>query len=356
MIVNQLIGLGIAPLATELARRSLPLAGRLQHFKKQLGEDHPGSMGVRNHTRLQNTFQSAALPPIPTKSLNSLSSRGSSHAAEDSEYAREACNRRNHTQGAWFPVNHLLGSQERWRPEACNQPEELKQVCLHRALQNGRYMYTHPERPAKSRRLDEKVDLKDAYFMVPIYEEDRPFLKFSSNSSMEEPAVVSHPTGDAGRLPNPPPIHGGSNHTNTPRGCTSSTASTSRMAYLRQRFRDKEILEEGTELLLASWRQKSSKSYDSLFRKWVDWCNQRHSDPISGPIIEVINFLAHMFKEGYQYHSLNAYRSAISSVHEKADGYKVGQHPLVSRLLKGVFNQRPPKPHYMGCHQSTKLH
>ena len=45
-------------------------------FQKQLGKDHPGSMGVRNHTRLQSTFQSAALSAIPTKSFNSLSSRG----------------------------------------------------------------------------------------------------------------------------------------------------------------------------------------------------------------------------------------------------------------------------------------
>ena len=42
--------------------------------------------------------------------------------------------------------------------EAMQRPvinlEELKQVCLHTALQNGGY--THPERPAKSRRLDDK--------------------------------------------------------------------------------------------------------------------------------------------------------------------------------------------------------
>ena len=56
--------------------------------------------------------------------------------------------------------------------------------------------------------------------------------------------------------------------------------------------------------------------YDSLFRKWVDWCNQQHSDPVSGPISEVVNFLAHLFKEGYQYCSLNAYHSAISSAME----------------------------------------
>jgi len=31
-------------------------------------------------------------------------------------------------------------------------------------------------------------------------------------------------------------------------------------------------------------------------------------------------------------------------MHEKVDGYEVGQHPLVSRLMKGAFNQCPPKP------------
>ena len=63
---------------------------------------------------------------------------------------------------------------------------------------------------------------------------------------MEEPAVVSHPTGDAGGLPNPPPSHGGSDHTNTPRGHASSTASTARMAYLRQRFQGKKNSEGAT--------------------------------------------------------------------------------------------------------------
>ena len=60
----------------------------------------------------------------------------------------------------------------------------------------------------------------------------------------------------------------------------------------------------------------------------------------------MVNFLAQLFEQGYQYRSLNAYRSAISSMHEKVDGYEVGQHPLVSTLLKGVFHQRPPQPRY----------
>ncbi len=66
----------------------------------------------------------------------------------------------------------------------------------------------------------------------------------------------------------------------------------------------------------------------------------------SGPVGEVVHLLAHLFKGGYMYRSLNAYRSVISSVHEKVDRYEVGQHPLVSRVLKGAFNQRPPEPRY----------
>ena len=33
-------------------------------------------------------------------------------------------------------------------------------------------------------------------------------------------------------------------------------------------------------------------------------------------------------------------------MHERVDGHSVGQHSLVTRLLKGVFNERPPLPRY----------
>ena len=59
-----------------------------------------------------------------------------------------------------------------------------------------------------------------------------------------------------------------------------------------------------------------------------------------------MNFLADLFDKGYQYRSLNSYCSAISSAHDKIDGVPVGQHPLVTRLLAGAFNSRPPQPRY----------
>ena len=76
------------------------------------------------------------------------------------------------------------------------------------------------------------------------------------------------------------------------------------------------------------------------------WCCKRGADLISGPVTDVLNSLADLHKQGYKYRSLNSYRSTISLVHKKIDGHSVGEHPMVSRLMKGVFNDRPPLPKY----------
>ena len=66
---------------------------------------------------------------------------------------------------------------------------------------------------------------------------------------------------------------------------------------------------------------------------------------------KVANFLAALFQEGYQYNSFNAYRFAISSIHDKVYGLSLGQHPVIVRLLKGVFNVLPPPP--VPCYSAT---
>ena len=124
----------------------------------------------------------------------------------------------------------------------------------------------------------------------------------------------------------------------------ASSSSVSRVAHLRDKFQGQNLSEEATALILKSWRTKTNKSYDSLFGKWHSWCTEQSFNPFSGPIINVANFLAQLCTEGYQYSSINSYRSAISSVHEQVDGHNVGHHPLISRLLKGIFHDRPPLP------------
>ena len=159
----------------------------------------------------------------------------------------------------------------------------------------------------------------------------------SSNSPyMEDPALVSKNPGNVHRLPT---NHSGETQPDPCKsypGNATRNSPASRVDYLRRRYQEQQLLEEATELMLSSWREKSSRSYDSKFQQWISWCRTRSVDPISCPVREVVNFLADPFTQGYQYRSLNAFRSTISSVHNKVDGCNVGQHPLVTRLLKGA--------------------
>ena len=127
---------------------------------------------------------------------------------------------------------------------------------------------------------------------------------------------------------------------------STHNAPTSCVEYLRESLSSQGLSGQATKLILNSWRSENSRSYDSLFGQWNRWCSEQGSDPFSGPIREVANFLASLYQEGYQYNSVNSYGSAISSVHDKADGVPVGQHPIITRLIKGIFNVRPPIPRY----------
>ena len=160
----------------------------------------------------------------------------------------------------------------------------------------------------------------------------------SSNPSVEDTALIPPPAVNASGLATPATR---ARHHN--RVCAHN-APTGHVEHLRERLGEQGLSGQATDLILKSWRTK--KTYDSLFGRWNRWCVERGSDPFSGPVSAVANFLASLFQDGYQYNSVNAYRSAISSVHEKVDGVPVGQHPVITRLIKGVFNERPPVPRY----------
>ena len=72
----------------------------------------------------------------------------------------------------------------------------------------------------------------------------------------------------------------------------------------------------------------------------------RQIDPLSSSISDILNFLTEPLNEGLAYRSLNVLRSAISSTHPKIDSFSVGQHPYVTRFLKGALNKRPSKLRY----------
>ena len=167
-----------------------------------------------------------------------------------------------------------------------------------------------------------------------------------SSSTMEDSVMVSSPTGATGGLSSGTTTTTGPNNDTIRSGIPDASRNSiiDRLAYLRESYTSKGFSSEASDLMLSSWRPKTNSNYGSSFTRWASWCKQRDQDPLSGPVSDIVNFLAELFNKGYQNQSLNSYRSAISSVHERIDGFSVGQHPAITRALKGAYHSRPPLP------------
>ena len=78
-----------------------------------------------------------------------------------------------------------------------------------------------------------------------------------------------------------------------------------------------------------------------------DGVNRRMVDPIRYTLVSILDYLTLLFEEGHEYNTIVVHRSAISAYHEKVDDMPVGQHPLVTSLMAGIFNSRSPRSRYI---------
>ena len=171
----------------------------------------------------------------------------------------------------------------------------------------------------------------------------------SSSTNMASATLVAPPARHAGTTTSSASVLIDSS--NRPNGSPTHSpdvpsSSSGRISYLQQRYQAEGIPRNATQLLISATRNSTQKTYESSWKRWCSWCDRRETDPISASLNSILSFLADCFDEGLQYRSLNVLRSALSSTHPKIDGYPVGQHPYVLNLMKGILNNRPPKPRY----------
>ena len=59
---------------------------------------------------------------------------------------------------------------------------------------------------------------------------------------------------------------------------------------------------------------------------------------------DIIYFLSDTFHRGVGYESVNTVRGALSLLRIVVERCRAGNHPLVNKFLRGVFNLRPSAP------------
>ncbi|KAK3093413.1 hypothetical protein FSP39_015328 [Pinctada imbricata] len=122
----------------------------------------------------------------------------------------------------------------------------------------------------------------------------------------------------------------------------STNFQSDSLASLNRQFEKRGFSKQTRDLLCASWREGTQKDYISKFKRYSSWCSSKQIDPYTANLTQVAEFLTSLYTSGLQYRTIAGYRSMLSSIIDSVDGRPVGQHPYVVRLLKGIFNSRPP--------------
>ena len=92
---------------------------------------------------------------------------------------------------------------------------------------------------------------------------------------------------------------------------------------------------------MAYRRGGTTKHYSVYTKNWTAFCLQKKVDNLQPPIFQ--NFLT---KDSATVLLTLLEGGVLSSYVSLDDGSMVEHDPLVCRLLKGVFQLRPPKPKY----------
>lgn len=118
------------------------------------------------------------------------------------------------------------------------------------------------------------------------------------------------------------------------------------MPLVREQLQRIGLSTDTIDILLASWRTSTGKQYTTYLSRWVTYCKNKKLDVTHATINDGLDFLTLLYKQGVGYSAINTARSALSSVITPADKTTFGEHPLVSRFLKGTFELRPSLPRY----------
>ena len=132
-----------------------------------------------------------------------------------------------------------------------------------------------------------------------------------------------------------------------PRGSSPSVAVSQSdcMADIGSAYQAAGFSKEVTNVLLASWSQSTKKRYQGPWQAWSNWCSSRGLCPFSAPVTDVLTFLTEIVtNQSLAYRTLAVYKSAISQGHLPVGQTKLGDLPVVSRFMKGIFRMKPPTP------------
>lgn len=86
--------------------------------------------------------------------------------------------------------------------------------------------------------------------------------------------------------------------------------------------------------------------YESVLKKWENFCRLKNYSMWNGNVNDVLCFLTYLYNQNLSYSVINTARSTLSTMLGNFDRAPLGVHRLVVNFMKGVGRLRPPAPRY----------
>ena len=154
----------------------------------------------------------------------------------------------------------------------------------------------------------------------------------ADSSNLPSPNLVPSPAVNAEQRSSDPSVISGPTPESTAEAISTDPEQpsySSPMAHIQIMLSNQEILQKSADIICKSWRKETVKSYESTWKHWVSWCDQRNTNPISASLADILQFLTDLYKEGKEYSTVNTHCSAIAMSHTSIDGVVVGKHLTV---------------------------
>jgi hypothetical protein len=127
---------------------------------------------------------------------------------------------------------------------------------------------------------------------------------------------------------------------------STSQAAPDHLQLVREAMIAKNISGPALTIIMNSWRTGTKKQYEVYLKKWQKFCSNAGVDMSSTRISDVLDFLASLAQSGLGYSAINTARGALTALLTTGKRQTIGNHPLVVRFMKGLFETCPPQPRY----------
>lgn len=111
---------------------------------------------------------------------------------------------------------------------------------------------------------------------------------------------------------------------------------------------------EAINIIIASLRTTTRRQYSSYIDRFLSFVHGNELSLITD--VQLVEYLNSLYSQGLGYSALNTARSAVSTLLELCGYQPLGRSSgLVTRFMRGVFNNRPTLPRYINTWQPDRL-